>query len=280
MTFPVHAFLTSILLVATLFVTRQMLARAVKRQSSSDFLSKDQRRWLSLVKNSTLIIAVFGLILIWAPQLQAVALSLTAVAVALVVATKEMILCLTGAFMRVTATPFRIGDWVTVDSATGEVVDINIFSFRIQEIDIEGKTYRPTGKIIEIPNGKLFTSNVERLTFVKKYVYLDIPVTVPGSDFSPDEVLSSINAIVEGHYAPFAEEARKYNRNFEKKAGLDIPDPDPVVSLRTTDSGNVIYTVRAFVPTEQAGAFYRAVAKDILGYLYKEKNTRHTRKAA
>src|SRR5687768_12554003 len=125
MEFPEHGLVASLILVVVLLTARFFLVRAVRRKSKSDILSKDQRVWMTRIKNGTIILLLFGLILIWAPQLQAIALSLTAVAVALVVATKEMILCLTGAFMRVTTQPFKVGDWVKIDDVTGEVVDLN-----------------------------------------------------------------------------------------------------------------------------------------------------------
>lgn len=271
MSVPEHGWITSLILVAVLLTVRYFLIRAVRRKSKSDILSKDQRVWLSRIKNTTIILLVFGLVLIWAPQLQAIALSLTAVAVALVVATKEMILCLTGAFMRVTTQPFKVGDWVRIDDAAGEVVDINALAFLIQEVDIAGRTYQFTGRIIEIPNGKLFTSTIENLTFMKKYVFLDIPFAFQYGDVDPARVLDGAEAILRSHYAPLADDARKYNRKVEKKAGIDIADPEPHVYARTTDLGHMVFTARMFVPTPQAAAIGRAVTHEILSLIYREK---------
>lgn len=59
-----------------------------------------QRRWTTPVRNLLLFLGLIGLALISAPQLQTFALSLTAVAVAIIVATKELILYLSGSFLR------------------------------------------------------------------------------------------------------------------------------------------------------------------------------------
>src|SRR5690606_25179459 len=99
------------------------------------------------------------------------ALSITAFVVALVVATKEMILCLTGAIMRATTQPFKAGEWITIDGVTGEVIDLDAFAFRLQEVDMSGKTYQFTGRTITIPNSKLFTHNVENANFFKAYIF-------------------------------------------------------------------------------------------------------------
>lgn len=272
MYFPEHGLVTSLFLIAALLTARFFLIRAVRRKSKSDILSKDQRVWLSRIKNTTIILMLFGLTLIWAPQLQAIALSLTAVAVALVVATKEMILCLTGAFMRVTTQPFKVGDWVRIDDVTGEVVDINALAFIVQEVDIDNRTYQFTGRIIEVPNGRLFTGTIENLTFMKKYVFLDIPFTVQYGDVDPAKLLDKANVILLSHYEPLDAEARAYNRKIEKKAGIDIADPEPHVYARVTDLGHIVFTARLFVPTAKAAAINRALTQELLALVYKEKS--------
>ena len=99
---------TSVLLIITVVVTRGFLIRRVRKDS--EVLAKDQRRWIIRIKNTAAIVTLLGLVLIWAPQLHTFAISIAAFAVALVVATKEMILCLTGAIMRATSQPFKVGD--------------------------------------------------------------------------------------------------------------------------------------------------------------------------
>jgi small-conductance mechanosensitive channel len=67
------------------------------------------------------VLLLLGLVLIWAPQLWTFALSLAAVAVEIVVATKEMILCISGSLMRASPRAFSVGDWIEVADVRGEV---------------------------------------------------------------------------------------------------------------------------------------------------------------
>ncbi|MDZ7811403.1 MAG: hypothetical protein U5L11_16880 [Arhodomonas sp.] len=62
------------------------------------------------MRNLAVIIAAIGLVLIWLPALHTFALSITAFAVALVIATKELILA-SGTVLRTLSRPFEIGDW-------------------------------------------------------------------------------------------------------------------------------------------------------------------------
>jgi small-conductance mechanosensitive channel len=95
----------------------------------------DQRRLLVSSRNVFLFLLLVGLALIWAPQLRTLALSLTAVAVAIVVATKELILCLSGAVLRATARAFDVGDWIEVEDKISIVERVGLRSSSFRDVD-------------------------------------------------------------------------------------------------------------------------------------------------
>lgn len=261
--------ITSIFLLVTLLTARMFLVRAVRNKS--EILSRDQRRWISQIKNGILLLVVIGLILIWAPQLRTLALSLAAVAVALVVATKEMILCLSGAFMRVSTRPFVVGDWITIDNMSGEVIDVNAFSMKLQKLDIAGKSYQLTGPTIEIPNSRLLTSAVENLTLGKSWIYHDVRMVVPAIDARPIENMAMLQEIVTHHYADLQEQSEIQHARLKRKSGIDLPGIKPSCSLGTTDLGHNVFTVHLFIPTRDAGRFTDNIAFDFLAGVQKLK---------
>lgn len=270
------AVLTSLFLVGGLLVIRIILMKTIRRRSH--ILTKEQRRWMNQIKNGFFILLVFGLVMIWAPQLQTLALSLTAVAVAVVVATKEMILCLMGGVMRAATRPFKVGDWVSIDGASGEVTDINAFAFSLQEIDLAGRSYQFTGQTIEVPNSKFFTSAVENLTFMKAFVFIEQPITIPGTDIDPSLLFAELETIATKAFEPHKSAAGTFLRKVERKAGVDLPDPEPSISARTTDLGHLIFTVRMLVPTGQAHEIGPAILKDLLHFAFKQREAEKIRK--
>ncbi len=114
------------------------------------------RRWTANVRNLLLIVALIGLIMIWAPQLRTFALSLTAVAIALVVATKELILCLSGSALRTFTRAYSVGDYVHVGTSRGEVIDYNLLATRLNELEQRDGSFVPTGRKIVLPHSLLF----------------------------------------------------------------------------------------------------------------------------
>lgn len=276
--FSASSILTTLFFVIVLWLVRRMAIKYIWRDA--EVLSKDQRSWIIRIKNFSVMILILGLILIWAPQLHTVALSLAAFAVAVVVATKEMILCITGAIVRVTTTPFRSGDWITVDGTTGEVVDIDAFSFRLQEVDMKGKSYQFTGRTISIPNSKLFSSNVENANFFKSYVFEDIRITITHADIDPAAAMQKLREISQRYFAPYHSEAVAFNRKIRRRSGVGIGAAEPSFDISTSDIGNYFFQVRMFLPTIAAASVRADITHDFLSYIQAYRRELNSKKAA
>lgn len=272
--------ITSLAYVAVIVLARGFLIRHVRRDD--EILGKEQRSWIIRIKNTAGILMVVGLIMIWAPQLHTFALSITAFAVALVVATKEMILCLTGAIMRATSNQFKVGDWVTVDNVTGEVIDMDPLSFRLQEVDMEGKTYHFTGQTITVPNAKLFTSNVVNANFFKAYIFEDVRVTVQYMDIDPDAAMGVLQDVVDTYFEPHKKDALAFNKKIRKKEGIEIGTAQPLYDLTTSDFGHYRFHVRLFLPTAQAVNIGSDISRDFLGkiHIMRERAMNENKEAA
>jgi len=261
--------LTSLLLLALILIARRMMIQQV--WGKTEVLSKDQRRWIIRIKNISIITVILGMTLIWAPQLHTLALSIAAFAAAVVVATKEMILCVMGAIMRMTSQSFKVGDWISIDGMTGEVIDLDAFSFSLQEVDSKGKTYTFTGRTIIIPNSKLFTANVENANFFKTYLFEDIRIVVQHNDIGPVAASTALNAIAEKHFTPYRTDAQSFNRKIRRRAAIGIGQAEPVYDLVTTDTGHYVFMCRLFLPTGVAAKTRSAITREFLEYIYRQR---------
>ncbi len=267
--FTASSLFTTVVLIGFIFFVRRTLIRFVWRDT--EVLAKEQRRWIIRIKNLSAILLVIGLVLIWAPQLHTFALSIAAFAVAVVIATKEMILCFMGAVMRATSQPFRAGDWITIDGVMGEVIDLDAFSFRLQEVDLKGKTYQFTGRTVAIPNSKLFSANVENANFFKAYLFEDVRVAVPHTDIDPAAAAAALREIAERHFAAHRSDAVAFNRKVRRRAGIDIGPAEPVYDLTTSDMGHYHFNVRLFLPTPVAANVGSEITRDFLAYIHGER---------
>ncbi|MGN7062004.1 mechanosensitive ion channel domain-containing protein, partial [Neisseria sp. P0001.S006] len=83
-------------------------------------------RSLVVCRNISMLLLLFGVAMIWAAQIQTLALSMFAVAAAIVVATKELIMCLSVSILRSVTKQYSIGDYIEINGLRGLVVDINM----------------------------------------------------------------------------------------------------------------------------------------------------------
>ncbi|MCH9665431.1 MAG: mechanosensitive ion channel family protein [Gammaproteobacteria bacterium] len=227
-------------------------------------MSEKQRHWIARVKNLSWTIIFIGLFSIWWSELSNFAFSITAVALALVIATKELILCFSGAFMRAGSGMFAINDWIEVGAYRGEVVDYNIFSTTLQELDRTPNNYTFTGKTIIVPNGLFLSEPVKNLNFSKRYVFHSFDIVIESSANVADLrdwIITEINTFSD----EYNDVAKRYNDYIEKHTGVDFPGHEPRILLSTNEYANHIFTVIVFCPTEKATELEQQITFGILG---------------
>lgn len=265
--FLIQSGFNTLIILLGIVLIRSILVRLVKGKKS--FLDKEQRRWINRINNSTILFIFISLIFVWAPQLHTFALSLTAVAVAIVLSIKELLMCFTGGILHAATKPFDVGDWIKIDGITGEVMSINTLSTKIEEVETTHKTYQFTGRSIQIPNSKFLSINAENANFIKDYVYHNATITIEQTaNLNIKQLLDKLYNITEFYFAPFREGATSFNKKIEKKSSLDFPDPEPFFLIETTESGDLVFVIRLFLPSREAAKVSSEITKDFLNFLF------------
>lgn len=243
---PIRELVSSVLLIVLLSLVRIGLERYLR--SKNAILSNQKRRILSNTRNAVVFLIIVGLILIWTPALRTFALSITAFLVAIVIATKELILCISGGVLRTYSGAVRVGDWVEVGGIHGELVHQDMFSMHIQEIPSDGRSYDFTGRTIVVPNSVLLTTPIKNENFFRKYVYHQFQL-VFDADIDFRLVEDAVLTVMNEQLAEHADLAQRYNARIESKAGVDLRDIAPQAIVESTPEGRVRMRFTAFVPT-------------------------------
>ncbi len=127
----ISLFGSTFLLLLVMLVLNSVASRFIRRTIDSTEL---RRKWLVQTRNGIILIFILGLILIWGEELRTLALSVVAIAVAFVVATKELILCVTGSLLKTGAGSFNIGDRIQIKDFRGDVIDQTLLATTILEV--------------------------------------------------------------------------------------------------------------------------------------------------
>ena len=249
--------IASVVLLVVFAFLRVAATRLVRGKTT--VLSDEQRQRLFYSRAVSNAILGFGLIAIWLTQLQHLAFSLTAVTVAVVIATKELLICLAGFLVRTGSRSFSVGDWIEVNGVRGEVVDLTPLTTTLLELDERrlGRDY--TGRTTTIPNAWFVTHQVINETFGKNYAVHRFTLTVE-KPYNISVARRFLETAAREAYKDYKDTAERYNALIERKLGVDLPGPEPQVTITTTDLGRIQFHILLFCPTSQVEAMQAKIS--------------------
>jgi len=242
-----------------LLLLRFFVARLI---STRETIQTHRRRQILVAVRDTLsaLFIIFCLV-IWYPQLKTVATTLAVIAVAIVIATKEYILNITGFIFRTGARNFTIGDRIDMGDIRGDVVDTTVMGVTILEIGPGTNQY--TGRTVFIPNSKFLSSAVKNETRMRNYVFhvINFPLDENDDWKAAETILLEIaNDIV----SPYIDEVRLYLRRLAKRHSLETPAVEPRIYIQIPDPSHVNLVLRMPVPIQKRGRVEQEVIREYL----------------
>jgi small-conductance mechanosensitive channel len=264
---PFHArLISSLILIIIAIFLRMVLVRTILGLEKQHL--EVRRRWIVNIRNVSILAVLVGLILIWAQQLWTIAVSFIALAVALVIATKELILCISGGVVRALSNSYSVGDRIEIGGKRGDVVDQNLLTTTLLEIGPGQASHQYTGRAIVVPNSLLLNTPVINETFTEEFVLHVFTIPLNASDdWQRAERILLEAAHVE--CSPFLEEARAYMKNIETKHGLDSPTVAPRVTLQIPEPQKINLLLRIPTPARRKGRLEQAILRRYLSELRK-----------
>jgi len=246
-------------LLAVLLLLRFFTSRALLRSDWKDDAAR--ARTQANLERLAILALVLGLIVIWAPELHAFALSAVALAAAMVLATKELIMCLSGAVLRATTGAYDLGDRIELDGVRGDVIRVGLLSTTVLEV---GPTYQRTGRTLVLPNSLLLSKPVANESQADGYVLHSFVVPLAReADWQADErrLLELAREICEPWTATVHERMQRLARDH----GLAAPQTEPRVGLTLPEPGRVNLLVRIPVPARSKTVAEQEILRRFLG---------------
>jgi len=249
---------TGILLMLVIGL-RALLSRYIRRSVSSTEL---RRKWMVQSRNGLLLFMLLGLVFIWGSELRTLALSIVAIAVAFVVATKELILCMIGTIVKTTSSAFELGDRIQVKDFRGDVIDQTLLTTTILEVGPGKITHQRTGRTTIIPNSIFVSEPIINESFTHDYVFHVF--TIPFK--REDDWHAAQQAFLESakhHCASYLEEVRRHMNNVSMRRGLEVPSVDPRVTIQVPTAGEVHLIVRVPVKSGERGFIEQLILAEV-----------------
>lgn len=166
--------------------------------------------------------------------------------------------------------PFSVGDRISIEGVSGDIIDIKLFQFSIMEIGGWVKADQSTGRIIQIPNGHVFTKNTTNYSEGFNFIWeeLNVLITFESNWRDAKEILQGI---LDTKTKMWSEDAISQLKNRDKEFMIFNTTTKPTLFLDVEASG-VNLTMRYLVNPRKRRWCQQIVWEEILIEFENHKN--------
>jgi small-conductance mechanosensitive channel len=251
--------LVSLLAILFLWLMRKIVLVVVFRGIKD---VRVQYRWRKISAYIAFGFGVFIIGRIWFAGFQSISTYLGLLSAGLAIALQDPLVNLAGWAFILWRRPFSVGDRIQIGDARGDVIDQRIFMFTLMEIGNWVDSDQSTGRVIHIPNGKVFREVLANYSKGFQYIWNEIPVLVTfESDWQKaKEILLRIGTNHAEHLSKAAEQRLK---KAAKKMMIFFTKLTPIVYTSVKDSG-VMLTIRYLCEPRRRRSSEQEIWEDIL----------------
>lgn len=240
----------SLFVILAIFLARRGVMVLVDRRIEDSGL---RYRWAKTSANIAFGLGALILVQVWFTAIRSVGTFLGLLSAGLAIALKDLVADLAGWVFIMWRRPFDLGDRVQIGPHAGDVVDKSLFKFTIMEIGNWVSADQSTGRLIHIPNAKVFTEPLANYVAGFPYLWNELRVLVTfESDWRKGKAL--LEELAADLTVDITREAHKPANRGESRFLIRYRKLTPVVYVSIEDSG-VMLTLRYLCrPRERRGS--------------------------
>lgn len=225
-------------LVLLWLVRRGVLSVAFRRIEDH----RARYRWRKTSAAVTVLVGALIIGRIWFEAVGSVATVFALVSAGLAIALKDPLTDMAGWLFIMWRRPFSVGDRIEIGGVAGDVIDLRLFQFTVLEIGNWVEADQSTGRIVHVPNARVFTEPQANFTQGFAYIWNELPVLVTfESDWRKAKQL--LQEIASRHAEPASQRAGEAVRRAAERYLIHYGTLTPTVYTSVQDSG-VLLTIR------------------------------------
>ncbi len=238
--------LVTIVVIAGLWILERLVLAVVYRRVTDPWT---RYRWRKTITYLTLTIGVLVIGREWLEGFKSLATFLGLVSAGIAIALKDPLTNLAGWAFIVWRRPFEVGDRIEIAKHKGDVIDIRLFQFTLNEIGVWVDADQSTGRIVHIPNQQVFTEPVANYDKGFKYIWNEVPVLLTAIAFKHAEHLTA--------------EAERDLLAASQQFLINYKKLTPIVYTNSSASG-ILLTIRYLIEPRRRRGTVSAIWDDIL----------------
>lgn len=251
--------LYSVIILVVLGVIRYLLLKLVWR------LTIDPKSRYTWKRTVSFIIGVLSLLLIlsvWLKAMGPLGAFLGLLTAGIAIAMKDPLTNIAGWMFIMLRKPFSLGDRVQIGADAGDIIDIRLFQFSMLEIGNWVDADQSTGRILHMPNAKVFTDSQANYTAGFEFIWNEIAVLVT-FESAWRKAKDLLQEIITKYSEDTSASAEKKIRDASKKYMIFYQYLTPIVYTKVLDSG-VLLTVRYICDPRKRRSSENAIWEEIL----------------
>ncbi|HEY6783428.1 MAG TPA: mechanosensitive ion channel domain-containing protein [Gemmatimonadales bacterium] len=255
----------SCIIVLVLLVSRRLVLGLVWGQTHD---AKLRYRWQ---KATTYLVSLIGVLLlgrVWFGGFHEAGNFLGLFAAGIAIALKDILVNIAGWLFMIWRRPFLVGDRIQIGTMAGDVIDVRLFHFTLNEIGNWVDADQSTGRVIHIPNGRVLTDVIANYSEGFEYIWNEIPVLVTmESDW--ERAKQILLEIVQRDSAEIVKAAEESVRHSTKKFMILYTTLTPTVYTKVGEDG-VVLTMRYLCEPRKRRVTEQTIWEDVLRAFEKE----------
>ncbi len=165
----------SVLIILFLSFFRLAVLRLVWRQTHNVKVRYQWKRTLSFIIPFASIILIGA---VWIKAFEEFGTFLGLFTAGIAIALREPLTNLAGWFFILVRKPFVVGDRIQIGEHSGDIIDIRLFQFTMLEIGNWVEADQSTGRIVHLPNGKVFSQPQANYSTGFEYIWNEVRVNI------------------------------------------------------------------------------------------------------
>lgn len=254
-----HKFFISIVILVILWIIRILIQRLVWKQTKN---VKTRYNWKRSLSISFSLISTVLIGAVWLPAFEQFGAFLGLFTAGLAIALKDPLTNLAGWFFIVFRKPFIVGDRIQIGSHSGDVIDIRLFQFSILEIGNWVDADQSTGRIIHLPNGKVFMEAQANFSTGFDYIWNEMQVRIT-FESNWEKAKSILQDIANNHAEKLSSTAEKEIFEASKNFMIYYKHTTPIVYTKVKEFG-VQLTIRYLCNPRQRRSSENGMWEDVI----------------
>ena len=218
--------------------------------------------WRKTTTYTYYFLIIFMLGVIWLDDLTNLVTYLGLVSAGIVISLSDPITNIAGWFFIFLRRPFKVGYRIQIGEHAGDVIDARIFQFTLLEIGNWVDADQSTGRMIHIPNKKVFSDSLANYSKGFQFIWNEIPVLITfESDWRKTKTI--LQTIIAKYDQDFRQDVEQQLQVTAEDFLIYTPTTTPIVYTAVKDSG-VLLTIRYLCKPNERRSTTEVIWEEIL----------------